>query len=160
MQRIVYPKLIYSWMLLLACACGGSGQTISADKLLKQASQSLGGEKVFRAITTRQAKGTFTQRSDGRSGKMQITTQHPNFYLKTTELDGFETAEAYSGKSSWQRDLRQGLRTRVGQDSFDFQFAAPATAFRTLRPKTWGVWASAKATPLRRTISVRSPIKS
>jgi outer membrane lipoprotein-sorting protein len=124
MQRIVYPKLIYSWMLLLACACGVSGQTISADKLLKQASQSLGGEKVFRAITTRQAKGTFTQRSDGRSGKMQITTQHPNFYLKTTELDGFETAEAYNGKSSWQRDLYHGLRTRVGQDSFDFQFAA------------------------------------
>ena len=124
MQQIVCPKLIYLWMLLLACACVVSGQTVSADKLLKQASQTLGGEKAFKAITTRQANGTFTQRSDGRSGKIQLQTQHPNFYLKTTELDGFETAEAYSGKSSWQRNSRHGLRTRVGQDSFDFQFVA------------------------------------
>ncbi|NOT58926.1 MAG: hypothetical protein HOP19_01745, partial [Acidobacteria bacterium] len=124
MQRIVYPKLICLWALLLACACAISAQTVSADKLLKQAAQTLGGEKAFKAISTRQANGTFTQRSDGRSGRIQISTQRPNFYLKTTELDGFETAEAYSGKSSWQRDSRHGLRTRVGQDSYDFQFAA------------------------------------
>ena len=124
MQRIVYPKLICLWTLLLACACAISAQTVSADKLLKQAAQILGGEKAFKAITARQANGTFTQRSDGRSGKIQIHLQRPNFYLKTTELDGFETAEAYSGKSSWQRDSRHGLRTRVGQDSYDFQFVA------------------------------------
>jgi hypothetical protein len=110
--------------MLLACACAISAQTVSADKLLKQAAQTLGDEKAFKAITTRQASGTFTQRSDGRSGRIQIHLQRPNFYLKTTELDGFETAEAYSGKSSWQRNSRHGLRTRVGQDSFDFQFVA------------------------------------
>jgi outer membrane lipoprotein-sorting protein len=124
MRRIVYPKLICLWTLLLACSCAISAQTVSADKLLKQAAQILGGEKAFKAITTREANGTFTQRSDGRSGKIQIHMQRPNFYLKTTELDGFETAEAYSGNSSWQRNSRHGLQTRVGQDSFDFQFVA------------------------------------
>jgi len=124
MQRIVCLKLVYLWMLLLACACVVSAQTVSADKLLKQASQTLGGEKAFKSITTRQASGTFTHRGDGRSGKIQISTQRPNFYLKTTELDGFETAEAYSGKSSWRHDSRYGLQTRAGQDSFDFQFVA------------------------------------
>lgn len=124
MQRIVNPKLTYLWTLLLACACAISAQTVSADKLLKQAAQTLGDEKAFKAITTRQASGAFTQRSDGRSGRIQIHLQRPNFYLKTTELDGFETAEAYSGKSSWERNSRHGLRTRVGQDSFDFQFVA------------------------------------
>ncbi|NOT59204.1 MAG: hypothetical protein HOP19_03155 [Acidobacteria bacterium] len=124
MQRIVYAKAAYLGVLLLACAFVVSAQTVSADKLLKQAAQTLGGDKAFKAITTKQASGTFTRRSDGRSGKIQISTQRPNFYLKTTEMDGFETAEAYSGKSSWRRDSRSGLRTRVGQDSLDFQFAA------------------------------------
>ncbi len=124
MQRIVCLKLIFLWTLLLACACTASAQTVAADKLLKEATHTLGGEKAFRAITTRQANGTFTQRSDGCSGKIQIATQRPSFYLKTTDFDGFETAEAYSGKSSWQRDSRRSLRTRVGQDSYDYQFAA------------------------------------
>lgn len=124
MQRIVCLKLIFLWTLLLACACAVSAQTVSADKLLKQVTQALGGEKAFRAITTWQADGTITRRSDGRSGKLQVRRQRPSFYLKTTELDGFATAEAYSGKSSWRRDARHGLRTRVGQDSYDFQFAA------------------------------------
>ena len=116
--------LVRSSLWLLAFVITAAAQNLSADKLLKQAVQTLGGDKAFKAITTRQASGSFTRRSDGRSGKIQITTQRPNFYLKTTELDGFETAEAYSGKSSWQRDSRDGLRTRVGQDSLDFQFAA------------------------------------
>ena len=109
---------------LLAAAFSVSAQTVAPDKLLKQAAQALGGEKFFKPIKTRQAVGTVTRRSDGRSGKIQITTARPNFYLKVTELDGFETSEAYSGKSSWRRDSRMGLRTRVGQESLDFQFAA------------------------------------
>jgi hypothetical protein len=91
MQRIVYPKLICLLTLIVACSCAISAQTVSADKLLKQSAQTLGGEKAFKAITAWQANGTFTQRSDGRSGKIQIHLQRPNFYLKTTELDGFET---------------------------------------------------------------------
>ncbi len=114
------------WLLafVFTAVVTAAAQNISADKLLKQAAQTLGGDKAFKAIVTRQASGTFTRRSDGRSGKIQLITQRPSFYLKTTKLDGFETAEAYSGKSSWRRDSRSGLRTRVGQDSLDFQFAA------------------------------------
>jgi hypothetical protein len=114
----------FALIVLVAASVAVAAQTVSADKLLKQTTQALGGEKAFRAITTWQADGTITRRSDGRSGKLQVRRQRPSFYLTTTELDGFATAEAYSGKSSWLRDARHGLRTRVGQDSYDFQFAA------------------------------------
>jgi hypothetical protein len=118
-RRILW--LAACWLLISSAAYA---QTPSAEKLLGQAAKAMGGDKAFKAINTRQATGTFTRRSDGRSGKIQISTARPNYYLKTTDLDGFETAEAYSGKSSWRRDSRSGLRTRVGQESLDFQFAA------------------------------------
>src|SRR5678816_4553539 len=86
MQRLAYAKLICLWTLLLACACTISAQTVSADKLLKQAAQALGGEKAFKAITSVQATGTFTQRSDGHRGKIQIHLQHPNFFSRQQNL--------------------------------------------------------------------------
>ena len=122
-SAVAYHVAFISWLLLLSVSFVAA-QNVAPDKLLKQAAQALGGEKAFKPVNSRQLSGTVTRRSDGRSGKIQITTLRPSFYLKVTELDGFEASEAYSGKSSWRRDARNGLRTRVGQESLDFQFAA------------------------------------
>lgn len=107
----------------------------SPNRVLKQAVKALGGDKAIKAVRTRQAAGTITRQRDRRSGRLQIVTSQPNLYLYSTEIDGFETSEGYSGKSGWRRDSRDGLRTLTGGESLDFQFVA---AYRN------NLWLSAK----------------
>lgn len=94
------------------------------DKILKQAAKALGGEKAITRVTSWQARGTITRQRDGRSGKIEMLRARPNLYYQFTDIEGFEAVTAYSGKSGWRRDSRDGLRTLVGQESLDFQLEA------------------------------------
>ncbi|MBS1809396.1 MAG: hypothetical protein JST84_14655 [Acidobacteria bacterium] len=96
----------------------------SPDKILKQATKALGGEKAFNRIVSWQANGTIVRQRDNRNGKIQILRTRPNLYLQFTDFEGFESRLAYSGKSGWRRDSRDGLRTLIGQESLDFQLEA------------------------------------
>ena len=116
-------KLISLVFLVLGLfAARASAQ--SPDKILKQATKALGGEKALTRVTAWQASGTITRQRDGRGGKVQILRARPNLFYQFTDLDGFESVTAYSGKSGWRRDSRDGLRTLVGQESLDFQLEA------------------------------------
>lgn len=96
----------------------------SPDKILKQATKALGGEKVLRSIKSRDCQGTITRRSDGASGKYREISMQPNLYFETFDLRGLESSVGYSGKSGWARDSRDGLRTLTGEISRDFQAEA------------------------------------
>ncbi|MBX3280137.1 MAG: hypothetical protein KF868_19215 [Acidobacteria bacterium] len=113
-----------SAILLLAAWASTPTFAQSPDRVLRQAAKALGGEKAVKAVRTRRASGTITRKRDGRSGRIEILTAQPGYYLQSTEIDGFETSEGYSGKSGWRRDSRDGLRTLTGRESLDFQFAA------------------------------------
>ena len=102
----------------------------SPDKILKQASKSIGGEKPLKNIKSWQVKGTVTRKSDGESGNYQAVAMVPNLYADTFDLRGLETSVGYNGKSGWARDSRSGLRTITGEASRDFQAEA---AFRNSR---------------------------
>ncbi|MFN7930637.1 MAG: hypothetical protein U0Y68_22485 [Blastocatellia bacterium] len=118
-------KRIPFLLLLLVCGlCTPLAWAQAPDKILKQAAKALGGEKAWQRVLSRQASGTITRRRDGRSGKIQILCAQPNLFYQFTDIDGFESVLAYSGKSGWRRDSRDGLRTLVGQESLDFQLAA------------------------------------
>jgi len=96
----------------------------SSSKILSQANKAFGGEKALKAIRSRQAKGKITRLSDGASGNYLAQAQAPNFYAESFDLNGFEIAGGYNGKSGWTRNSKDGLRTLTGEASRDFQAEA------------------------------------
>jgi len=94
----------------------------SADKILKQSVRAItkgAGEKALRRVTSWQATGTIVRARDGAAGRFQTSAAQPNLYTFNWEIGGFETSAGFTGKSSWRRDSRDGLRTLTGKASDD-----------------------------------------
>lgn len=102
----------------------------SPAKILKQANKILGGEKVLQNVKSWRKTGTITRLKDGATGAFEMQATPPNFYNVRFDLNGFETARGFNGKSGWMRDSRDGLRTLTGDASRDFQAEA---AYRNAR---------------------------
>jgi hypothetical protein len=113
-QNLLWLFIIY----VLAFSSSVSAQ--SPGKILKLATKALGGEKVLQNVRSRQEKGKITRLRDGASGSFQTQSAQPNFYNESYDLGGFETESGFNGKSGWQRDSRDGLRTLTGDASRDF----------------------------------------
>jgi len=125
------PRFVFVLILLLAA----SGYSQSASKVVGTASKAHGGEKVLKAITTRQFSGKITRLSDGASGNWRITASQPGFVNEAFDIGGFEYASGYNGKSSWTRDSKNGLRTMTGEAARDFQAEALYRSSMWLRAK-------------------------
>ena len=113
--------------ILLIIAIGLAFSTAAAqspDRILKKAGKALGGEKLLRAISSKQLSGKITRLSDGASGQFQLQTLQPNLYTETYDINGFEVSSGYNGKSGWMRDSQTGLRTLTGEAGLSFQAAA------------------------------------
>lgn len=96
----------------------------SPAKILKQAEKALGGAKVLQSIRSTQKTGTITNIKDASTGAFTMQISQPNLYYESFDLNGFETASGFNGKSGWRRDSRDGLRTLTGRMSRDFQAEA------------------------------------
>ena len=113
-------KNIYIGILLnLILVAGVFAQ--SPGKIISQANKAFGGEKALKSITSWQSKGTIKRLSDGASGNYSAMASGGNLYGGMFDLNGFEVATGYNGKSGWIRDSRNGLRTITGDASKDFQ---------------------------------------
>jgi hypothetical protein len=117
MKRSLFLFLIVTFFSLAAVAQ-------SPNKILSQSGKAFGGEKALKAIRSRQATGKITRLSDGASGNYLAQSQAPNFYAESFDLNGFEIASGYNGKSGWTRNSKDGLRTLTGETSRDFQAEA------------------------------------
>jgi hypothetical protein len=96
----------------------------SPSKILGQANKAMGGEKALKAVKSWQLNGTIKRLSDGQSGKYSSYASGGNLYGESFDLNGFEFATGYNGKSGWVRDSRSGLRTITGDEAQDFQAEA------------------------------------
>jgi hypothetical protein len=112
-------KLKMLLFLLFLCSMFVSAQ--SPSKILSQANKALGGEKSLKNIRAWQVSGKITRQSDGANGAYQSYANNPNLYGESFDLNGFESAIGYNGKSGWSRDSKNGLRTFTGDASRDFQ---------------------------------------
>ncbi len=112
------------WGTILLSVIVSSATAQSADKIVKQATKAMGGEKALKRVTSRELKGIITRQSDGVVGRYRMATTHPDRYFLEVELGGFEISEGYNGKSGWRRDSREGLRTLTGTESTDFRAKA------------------------------------
>ncbi|CAA9418352.1 MAG: hypothetical protein AVDCRST_MAG74-3073 [uncultured Pyrinomonadaceae bacterium] len=105
-------------VLLMTAATMNAAQ--SPDKILKQATRALGGEKVLQSVKSWRKTGTITRLKDGASGNFKEQAAQPNLYNAAFDLNGFETETGFNGKSGWTRNSRDGLRTLTGEASRDF----------------------------------------
>jgi hypothetical protein len=117
-------KLILLFTASLLFAFSPTVLAQSADKILGRAEKALGGKKALQSIRSWQRKGSVTHLKDGAAGAFLMQAAEPNFYNEVFDLNGFETETGYNGKSGWQRNSREGLRTLTGSESRDFQAEA------------------------------------
>ncbi len=121
-------KLKLFLFLIFLCSTFVAAQ--SPGKILSQANKAFGGEKSLKTVRAWQVLGKITRQSDGASGAYQAFANNPNLYGESYDLNGFESAVGYNGKSGWIRDSKNGLRTLTGDASRDFQ---AETFYRNLR---------------------------
>ncbi len=130
MRRSLF-RLFFVFLL----AFSSSVPAQSLNKILKQASNALGGEKTLQNVRSRQKRGKITRLKDGASGNFLVQTAQPNFYYESYDFSGFETESGFNGKSGWRRDSRDGLRTLTGDASRDFAVEASFRNFGWLNYK-------------------------
>lgn len=109
--------------------------TQSPSKIISQANKALGGEKLLKSVTSWRQAGTIRRLSDGASGKYTTYSAGGSLYGGIFDLNGFEYAVGYNGKSGWLRNSKDGLRTLTGNQARDFQAEALYRNNRWLRAK-------------------------
>lgn len=112
------------FIIAVICFFSLNLQAQSPSKVLSQANKAVGGEKSLKSVSSVQMRGTITRLSDGASGNYRAQISKPNFYGESFDLNGFEYALGFNGKSGWQRDSKSGLRTLTGDAAQDFQAEA------------------------------------
>jgi hypothetical protein len=117
MKITIITALLFSLLVL----CHQVVPAQSPDKIFKKAVKAMGGEKALRAVTSSRYDGKVTRLSDNAAGNFQAQAAQPNLYTSSFDLNGFETAAGYNGKSGWIRDSKTGLRTLTGTAGRDFQ---------------------------------------
>ncbi len=123
-------------LIVIMIAAAAAVQAQSPSKVLSRANKALGGDKVLKSIRSWQASGTIARRSDGASGRYEAEASGGNLYGGMFDLNGFEYAVGYNGKSGWMRDSRNGLRTLTGDAAKDFQAEAVYRNSRWLNAKS------------------------
>lgn len=113
-------KVITPVVLIILALCQ-INYSQSPEKILKKALNSIGGEKIFKNITTSSEVGKIIRLKDGATGTCQIQAAKPNLYKTSFELDGLENTVGFNGKSGWIRNHKKGLMTLTGKESLDLQ---------------------------------------
>src|SRR5262245_1189316 len=118
----------WQW-IFSAVFCGGFlfpsvAEAQSADGVIKRAARAMGGEQALRRVITWQAAGVITRKRDGAVGRFRGAAMRPDLYTVNVEIAGEKTGAGFTGKSSWRRDRREGLRTLTGAASDVFHAEA------------------------------------
>ncbi|MBK9527593.1 MAG: hypothetical protein IPO41_04580 [Acidobacteria bacterium] len=124
-------KLLFTISVFAVAAASAQ----SPSKIVSQANKALGGEKALKAISSTVQTGKITRLSDNTTGSYSAFASGGSFYGSRYDLNGFEIAFGYNGKSGWARDSRNGLRTITGEAGRDLQAEAQYRNTRWLKAK-------------------------
>jgi hypothetical protein len=91
-----------------------TAQAQSASKVIEQYIAAIGGKKAVEKIVSADVSGSITS-ADGRSGVFTQRTRRPqHFYLSMSWSDA-RWRTGFNGRSAWQEDSSEGLRTLFGE---------------------------------------------
>jgi hypothetical protein len=96
----------------ISLAGGASAQ--SADKIVERHVKAIGGKDALERILSATITGTVTL-ADGQTGTFIEETKRPNsLHISLAWKDG-HWSTGFNGRSAWQDDRRDGLRTLMGR---------------------------------------------
>ena len=124
-------KLLFAISVFAVAAASAQ----SPSKIISQANKALGSEKALKAISSTVQTGKITRLSDNATGSYSTFASGGSFYGSRYDLNGFESAFGYNGKTGWARDSRNGLRTITGGAGRDLQAEALFRNTRWLKVK-------------------------
>ncbi len=93
----------------------------SAASILKKAEKANGAGKRSATPTSWSRSGSVIDPSTGARGSFTSRVMAPDLYYAGYVLDGIEFESGFNGKSGWERDSRNGLRTLTGNESLLLQ---------------------------------------
>jgi hypothetical protein len=89
----------------------------SADQILNQYVEALGGRAAAEKISTRVMQGTLLINNIGAAGKYEVLTKAPNHFRSTATFENFGiTAEGFDGNTAWAVSPLVGVLGLVGQE--------------------------------------------
>lgn len=118
-------KLLQVSLLLALFSFAALAQ--SPSSILKRAEKAMGNTKQLASTPGWMRSGTITSSSSGEKGKFKSHTGQANLFYSAYDLNGVEFETGFNGKSGWERNSRDGLRTLTGDASLAMQAEA---AFR------------------------------
>jgi hypothetical protein len=94
--------------------CPVAAQAQSAGKVIERYIEAIGGKKAVEKILGTDVSGTIRS-GDGQSGVFIQRTSRPNRYFMSMSLGNSRWRSGFNGRSAWQEDGVEGLRTLYGQ---------------------------------------------
>jgi hypothetical protein len=118
-------KSVVAAFTLLALVCPASARAQSADKILKNYVNAIGGEKKIKAIKNLTAIGEVRDTGGGQTGSFTLETRAPDSFYLEMAGEGLAWSEGFNGSSGWEQTAGGTPSTLTGWRSAQLR----ATAF-------------------------------
>jgi hypothetical protein len=105
------PALLCALVVAVNQPLGAREQ--SASQVIERYLDAIGGKKAVEKITSTELSGSVTS-TDGRSGTFTQRTLRPQFFNLSLSWGDSRQTTGFNGRSAWQDDARDGLRTLYG----------------------------------------------
>jgi hypothetical protein len=99
---------------LVIVACPIAAQAQSASQVIARYISAIGGKKALETIVSTEVSGRITS-ADGRSGAFIQRTKRPYLVYVSMTWGDARWITGFNGRSAWQDDSDDGLRTLFGQ---------------------------------------------
>jgi hypothetical protein len=110
------PKSVALCVAVVAGVFPTTVQAQSASKVIERHIEAIGGEKAVEKIVSTELSGRVRS-SDGRSGVFTQRTKRPLLFSVNLAWGDSRWRAGFNGRSAWQEDGVDGLRTLYGEDA-------------------------------------------
>jgi zinc protease len=99
-----------------AAGASASIPTLTADQILDNYINAIGGREAWKKLTTRISTGTIDVPAMNLSGLVTVREKAPNRSIFTVNFNGAVFQQGYDGTVAWSADPQNGLREQTGDE--------------------------------------------
>jgi zinc protease len=93
-----------------------SAPALTADQILENDIQAIGGRENWKKLTTRISTGTIDVPAMNLSGLVTVREKAPNRSIFTVNFNGAVFQQGFDGTIGWSNDPQNGLREQAGEE--------------------------------------------
>ena len=99
-----------------AAGASASVPTLTADQILDNYVNAIGGREAWKKLTTRISTGTIDVPAMNLSGLVTVREKAPNRSIFTVNFNGAVFQQGFDGTIGWSADPQNGLREQTGDE--------------------------------------------